>query len=205
MSTAPDAATTTADLSAKPIEGESLDAPLSAPPQQPLGRIPILDVTPCVDHGARPAKSVVGEPFEVTATVFREGHDALGATVVLTDPDGAERMVPMTCPNPGLSHWVAEVAADREGLWRYRVEGWSDPWGTWVHDASIKVGAGIDTELMLAEGVRVLRRALETTGDVERDETGRRALEEAIGILEDTAADPLARLEAVLGDRKSVV
>ena len=39
----------------------------------------------------RPAKAVVGETFEVTATVFREGHDAVAANVVLRDPSGRLR------------------------------------------------------------------------------------------------------------------
>ncbi len=127
--------------------------------QQPIGRIPVQDVSPAVDGGARPTKSVVGELFEVTATVFREGHDAVNATVVVTDPEGTQRHVPMRLLNPGLDHWGAQLSADREGIWSYRVEGWSDPYGTWRHDASIKVGAGVDVELMLEEGARVLERA----------------------------------------------
>ncbi|MFF1798478.1 maltotransferase domain-containing protein, partial [Kitasatospora sp. NPDC058263] len=47
-----------------------------------IGRIPVLDVSPLVDAGRRPAKAVVGETFAVTATVFREGHDAVNANVV---------------------------------------------------------------------------------------------------------------------------
>ena len=39
--------------------------------------------------GARPAKSVVDEQFEVGATVVREGHEAVNATVVVTDPAAA--------------------------------------------------------------------------------------------------------------------
>ena len=95
-----------------------------------LGRIPVLQVTPCVENGTFPVKSVVGEPFEVTATVFREGHEAVRATVVLTAPDGAERQVPMALDSPGLDHWSATISADRTGSWSYRVEGWSDPYGT---------------------------------------------------------------------------
>ncbi|MGW3954752.1 maltotransferase domain-containing protein, partial [Streptomyces sp. NPDC004752] len=53
-----------------------------------IGRVPICDVRPAVECGRRPAKAVVGETFEVSATVFREGHDALGANVVLCDPQG---------------------------------------------------------------------------------------------------------------------
>ena len=120
----------------------ALTPPLSDPPQRPIGRIPVQDVRPLVDQGRRPAKCVVGETFQVSAIVFREGHDAVNATVVLTNPDGVEQYLPMECINPGLNHWVAEVTATSPGRWTYRVEGWSDPYGTWVHDASIKVAAG---------------------------------------------------------------
>ena len=98
-------------------------------PQLPIGRIPVQDVTPLVDCGARPAKAVVGETFTVTATVFREGHDAVNATVVLTRPDGSTIHTPMDCVNPGLNLWVAQVTPDTMGWWTYRVEGWSDPFG----------------------------------------------------------------------------
>ena len=113
-----------------------------------------------MEHGAFPAKSVVGEPFDVTATVFRDGHDAVNATVVLTDPDGGERQVPMTLVIPGLDHWSATISADWTGTWSYRIEGWADPYGTWAHDAAIKVAAEVDTELMLLEGALLLGRAL---------------------------------------------
>lgn len=170
-----------------------MSAPQTSAPQVPIGRIPVQDVRPCVDGGARPAKSVVGEQFDVTATVFREGHDAVNATLVLTDPDGVEHPRPMTCLNPGLNHWSAPVVADRIGWWSYRVEGWSDPYGTWVHDASIKVAAGVDTELMLEEGARVLTRARD---EVKRPKARRAALSAAVKALRDTSADPLQRLAA---------
>lgn len=127
-----------------------------------------MNVRPSIDCGARPAKSVVDEQFTVTANVFREGHDAVGASVVLIDPDGRETVQPMQCTNEGLSFWEADVAADRTGLWHYRVEGWSDPYGTWRHDAMIKVAAGVDVELMLEEGVRVFERALEAVDRTEQ-------------------------------------
>ncbi len=142
------------------------DHPVSAPPTVagmpggalPMGRIPVDDVRPVVDGGTRPAKSVVGEEFTVRAKVFREGHDAVNATAVLTDPDGTDHYFAMHSVNPGLSEWATTVVADREGWWTYRVEGWSDPYATWVHDAGIKIAAGIDEDLMCAEGVRVLER-----------------------------------------------
>ena len=47
------------------------------------GRIEIDDVQPVVSCGAYPAKAVVGEVVPVCASVWREGHDAVAATLVV--------------------------------------------------------------------------------------------------------------------------
>ncbi|MDQ2637769.1 MAG: DUF3416 domain-containing protein, partial [Actinomycetota bacterium] len=47
------------------------------------GRIAIDDVAPVISGGRYPAKAVVGEIVPVTATVWREGHDAVAATLVV--------------------------------------------------------------------------------------------------------------------------
>ena len=178
-------------------------SPLPPATPHPLGRIPVFEVAPCIEHGAFPAKSVVGEPFDVTATVFREGHDAVSATVVLTRPDGGkegeqgEQHVPMTLVSAGLDHWSATISAGRTGLWSYRVEGWADPYGTWVHDATIKVAADVDTELMLVEGGLVLERALK---EVARTPLQAAPLANAIIALRDTTRPAQARLRAGLSE-----
>ncbi|WP_307800231.1 maltotransferase domain-containing protein, partial [Actinomadura nitritigenes] len=90
-----------------------------------LGRIPILDVAPVVGGGRWPAKAVVGETVEVSATVFREGHEMLGAAVVLRSPDGMEQPGErMSEVGVGLDRWAARVTPDRMGLWSFRVEAW---------------------------------------------------------------------------------
>jgi starch synthase (maltosyl-transferring) len=169
----------------------STTAPSPNPAGSALGRIPVLQVGPCIEHGAFPAKSVVDEPFEVTATVFREGHDSVNATVVLTDPDGAQRQVPMTLTSPGLDRWAATVSADRTGRWSYSVEGWSNPYATWEHDATIKIAADVDTELMLEEGARVLERAV---AEVARPPEQARLIADVIVALRDQSRPAQARL-----------
>jgi starch synthase (maltosyl-transferring) len=124
-----------------------------------VGRIPVMDVTPVVEHGRYPAKSVLGEAFPVTALVFREGHDQLGAAVVLIDPSGTRRAPVRMVPLDGVvDRYTATVAADELGAWGFVVESWSDPFATWLHDAGIKIRAGVDVELMFAEGVELLQR-----------------------------------------------
>ena len=104
-----------------------------------VGRIPVLDVTPQIEGGRYPAKAAVGEPFEVTALVLREGHDAHSAEVVLVDPTGRRRAPQLMQKVPSeADRWRATVSADVEGAWGFEIHGWSDPYGTWVHDAEIK-------------------------------------------------------------------
>ena len=47
------------------------------------GRVEIDDVAPVVSCGAYPAKAVIDEVIPVRAAVWREGHDAVAATLVL--------------------------------------------------------------------------------------------------------------------------
>jgi len=76
-----------------------------------LGRIPILDAAAVVDCARWPAKAVVGETIEVSATVFREGHERLGAAVVLRTPEGGELPQPahiftIQRPEAGRENWI---------------------------------------------------------------------------------------------------
>lgn len=163
-----------------------------------IGRIPVLDVSPTSHEGRWPAKAVVGEAVPIRATVFREGHDAVGATAVLVGPDGTDhssaRMVDI---RPGLDRFEARLVPDAVGQWSFRVEGWSDPFGTWSHDASIKVPAEIDVELMLAEGARVLTRAASRTG---LPSAAAKVLEDAVTALQDVKRPAPARLAAAHSD-----
>ncbi|TQM70631.1 alpha-1,4-glucan:maltose-1-phosphate maltosyltransferase [Actinomadura hallensis] len=157
-----------------------------------LGRIPILDVAPVVDCGRWPAKAVVGETVEVSATVFREGHERLGAAVVLRTPDGEE--LPgrrMREVGEGLDRWAAQVTPTRTGSWSFRVEAWGDPIAHWWHDAQIKVPRGEDVELMLVEGALLFERAAECQPSKDRP-----VLDRLAGLLRDETVPAMERLEA---------
>ncbi|MGQ0464022.1 MAG: maltotransferase domain-containing protein [Sporichthyaceae bacterium] len=165
-------------------------------------RIPISDVHPLVDCAARAAKAVVGEEFEIRATVFREGHDAVNANVVLRDPGGKSGpRIPMRLLGPGTDRWGALVRPDRPGRWSFVVEAWSDPVETWRHDAEIKVKASLDVELMLEEGALVLTRAAD---GVPKDE-GRQIVLDAVTALRDTDRPSLVRLAAGLAPEVAAV
>ncbi|MER0448380.1 alpha-1,4-glucan--maltose-1-phosphate maltosyltransferase [Streptomyces sp. Edi4] len=163
-------------------------------PNPSIGRIPVLDVRPAVECGTRPAKAVVGETFQVTATVFREGHDAVAANVVLRDPGGRRRpFTPMRELAPGTDRWGAEVTPTSEGRWTYSVEAWGDPLTTWRHHAHIKIPAGLDTELVLTEGAALYERA---AAGVPKAKGRREAVLAVADALRDTSRSPGDRLAA---------
>ncbi|MBW4717737.1 maltotransferase domain-containing protein [Saccharothrix obliqua] len=162
------------------------------------GRIYVEDVTPVVAAGRYPAKAVAGEHVPVTATVWREGHDAAGATVVWRGPgDRVARQTGMTLVDPGADRWSAVIAPDRTGAWTFRVDAWSDPWGTWAHAVRAKLDAGQGAgELAndLATGVALLRRA----ASLKRPRAERSALLAAAAVLADESLPPGRRVADAL-------
>jgi starch synthase (maltosyl-transferring) len=165
-----------------------------------IGRIPILDIEPAVECGRRPAKAVVGETFQVSATVIVEGHGTLGAGVVLRDPAGTPGpLVRMRELEPGTDRYGAEVTVTSEGLWQFHVESWSDPIAHWHHDAAIKVPRGQDVELMMAEGALLFERAaraIKQPPGAARPAAARTALAALARTLRDRGLPPWDRLAA---------
>jgi starch synthase (maltosyl-transferring) len=159
-----------------------------------VGRIPVIDVHPVVHGGARPAKATVGEPLPVRATVFREGHDKLGAEALLIGPDGQRRPpVRMRELVKGTDRYEAWLTPDAEGDWSFEVRGFSDPLATWNHDAGIKIRAGVDVELMFLEAKLLVERIrAEATDPLTADDDA--ALTAAL----DAATDEVRPVEARL-------
>ncbi len=184
-------------------------------------RIPVTDVQPVVDCGRFPAKAVPGEHFTVSATVFREGHDAVAAAVVLAPARGGKSakapkadtkgsppapkagvtVVPMTLVDPNFDVWEAQVVAPAEGEWTFRIEAWDDPIGTWRHDAAIKVAAALDLDLVFAEGVQLFAAA---AAGVPKG-PNRDLVAEVVPALQDAARPPEVRLAAALAPEVTAV
>ena len=124
------------------------------------GRLGIDDVRPVSGDGTYPSKAVVGEHVPVTATVWREGHDAVSATVVWRGPgERRHRSTPMHEQHVGSDLFSAVIIPDAVGSWTFRVDAWSDPWATVNHAIEVKLGAGQDAgELAndLEAGARLL-------------------------------------------------
>ncbi len=152
-------------MAARPPSAADSRAPTGARPS----RIVIDAVGPAVDGGRRPVKRVVGEPVEVEATVYADGHDRLYVAVA-HQPPGARgwAVVPMASTNPGLDRWAASFVPGEVGLHRYRVLAWVDHVGSWLDGTQRKLDAGVDVSSELLAGAALLEALVPKVAKTER-------------------------------------
>ena len=155
-----------------------------------INRIPVTDISPAVFFGGEfvPVKAIAGEEIEVSATIFREGHDALGADVLLFDHKGVQlsrtRMRDHADGSDRFSTWIRVPA---RGDFTYLVESFDDPFATWLHDSEIKIPADIDAELCCTIGLKIFEEKLA------EDPSAKKILSPAIKALGDKKLAPANR------------
>ncbi len=126
------------------------------PPQTRPPRIQIEDVWPQLDCGRYPVKRSAGEEVEVWATIFRDGHETLGAAVLYRSPGSPEwREAPMR--HVEADRWTGSFPVDECGRWQFTVQAWVDRFESWRSEVRRKVEAGqADLAGELAEGAVLL-------------------------------------------------
>ena len=120
-------------------------------PQVAAERIFVTDVAPQVDCGRWPAKACVGDRVEVSATITRDGHEALRGVVRYRRPKGRWRESPLEAL--GNDRFAGGFEVDSLGRWRFEIEAWVDRHAGWLDEHDRKVAAGqSDLAGELAEG-----------------------------------------------------
>ena len=155
-----------------------------------INRIPVTDISPTVFFGGDfvPVKAIAGEEIPVSATIFREGHDLLGADVVLYNAQGKElsRSV-MHEQWHGGDRYQGSVRIPAQGDYTFTIDSYDHPFATWIHDAEIKIPADIDAELMCTIGRLIFEEKLE------EDPSAKNLLTPAIKVLRDTSLSAMNR------------
>ena len=157
-----------------------------------IGRIPVTKTWPEVDGGKFPAKAFSGEVIEFGAIAFREGHDQIAVELILTSPSGKTSIYSMQPGAPGLDQWVTQVQLTEIGSYSYQVSAWDDSYHSWLHNAEVKLLAGVDEELMMLEGQRLVSAIAEGASK------DKKALQQLAADLVNSIGTPQERLERVL-------
>jgi starch synthase (maltosyl-transferring) len=122
------------------------------------GAFHIEDVYPAVDGGRYPVKRIVGEPVDVWADIYRDGHDVVSAALVWRlERDRDWRREPMTHRNN--DRWSGSFVPDQPGRYVYAIEAWTDEFATWRRGFELKQKAGADLTLDAIEGAGMLTKA----------------------------------------------
>ena len=125
-------------------------------PKTTPARIQIQEVSPQVDCGRYPVKRAAGDQVAVTARIFRDGHETLGAAVRHKGPD-ATRWSETPLEPLGNDVWAGSFEVDRPGLWSFRIEAWVDRVASFQEELRRKVAAGqADLTSELSEGAVLL-------------------------------------------------
>lgn len=109
-------------------------------PKEGRSRVIIEDIQPQVDCGRHAIKRIVGDRLSVTAVMYADGHDHIGARLLYRK---ASEHTWRTAPflERGNDVWEAEFAVDEIGQWVYTVQAWVDHFDTWVHDLHKRIDA----------------------------------------------------------------
>jgi len=160
----------------------------------PIGRIPILQISPVVDEGRWAAKAFAGEVIPFGATIFREGHDALGGEVHLTSPSGKTSTHRLAAGAPGTDRWQSLIRLDEVGTYRFSIVAFADDFETWNHNTEVKLAAKVDEELMMLEGVALFEGASKNSN---LDKATAAKFAEFIEILKDGSTSPAERFSKI--------
>lgn len=126
--------------------------------QAPIRRVVIENVRPEVDAGQFPIKRTVGEKVEVTADIFCDGHDLLGARLLYrTKSQPAWNRTPMR--ELVNDRWAGEFRIGTQEAHFYTVQAWPDPFKSWVRDLRKRKDAGQDLALEFLVGVELIAKA----------------------------------------------
>lgn len=163
------------------------------PSWDPCDRIVIEDVSPELDGGRYPVKRIVGDIFEVSADIFRDGHDILAAAIKYRAVDELQwQRAPMHFVDN--DRWSGRFELVRNYRYAYTIEAWTDIFESWRADTIKKRDAGQDVAVDLQE----FRESLESglNGASGEDQTALQRLMKQF----DDQAEPADRLAFVLSE-----
>ena len=125
-----------------------------------LHRVVIEQVEPEIDGGRYPIKRTIGEKVRVSADIFADGHDRLGAMLLyrFAEEEGWREAEMRLVVN---DRWEGEFVAARLGRYFYSVVAWVDAFRTWSSDVAKKVEAQQDVSTDLVVGAEILKAAAE--------------------------------------------
>ena len=127
--------------------------------KQRIRPILIEGVQPVVDGGRYPCKRAAGDRLEVSADIFKEGHDLLDAMILYRAMDESRWSEAPMRPL-GNDRWSGQFLLERNTRYAVTIEAWTNVFGSWVEEMERRTAGGqTDLGSELLEGYELVRRA----------------------------------------------
>jgi starch synthase (maltosyl-transferring) len=166
------------------------DRPIEAPRRT----VVIEAIEPSIDCGRYPVKREVGAVLEVSADIFKDGHEVLVAYLRYRRDGGrAWREAPMRFIDN--DRWAGSFPLEATGRYRYTIEALPEPFLSWLADLEKRHAGGQELTSALGEGLALIHAAAARasaadrgalTGYADRIERAR-ATADAVAIASDRA------------------
>ena len=119
----------------------------------------IENVAPAVDGGRYPIKREVGDRVEVSADIFKEGHDVPRGLREVPAGRRARLARERRCGFVDNDRWAGAFTVEDNARYRFTIEALPDPFRSWLADLAKRVDAGQDVASELREGAALVRGA----------------------------------------------
>ena len=133
----------------------------------PRRTVVIESVAPTVDCGRYAVKREVGAVFEVSADIFKDGHDLPVAYLKYRRAgERAWRETPMR--HVDNDRWAGAFTLEVIGRYHYTIEALAEPFRSWLADLEKRYAGGQDLASALGEGLPLIRAAAERAPAADR-------------------------------------
>jgi starch synthase (maltosyl-transferring) len=139
--------------------------PAATPAAVPATRrtVVIENVAPAVDGGRYAVKREVADRVEVSADIFREGHEVLAAFVRYR-PESEPRWRDAPMRFVDNDRWAGEITLDAVGRWAFVIEALTDAFQSWLADLTKRLDARQEVASELLEGAAIVNGAADRAG-----------------------------------------
>ena len=121
----------------------------------------IRRIEPSIDNARFAIKRAAGGVLEVTADIFKEGHDEVAAVVKWRRAGTSDWSEAPMRPLPDSNdRWAGSFVLAQAGDWEFTVEAWGDTFFSWQHELEKKFAAGLrDLQSEILEGAAFVESA----------------------------------------------
>ncbi len=135
---------------------------------QGMSGIIIEGIQPAVDLGKYPVKCTAGDTVSVSADIFKDGHDVLGACIQYREKakEGWKESPVRFLEN---DRWRGEFLPSKNTRYLYRIAAWMDPVASWMSHVEKKCLVTPSVESDVLEGLVFLKKVSANTSGKERD------------------------------------